>query len=64
LIPTFSYLNDEVGELDSNLETSFIKPNETYLYTIPHHMFNDDGWRFDIETMDAALSKAAALVEK
>ncbi|HEV2226112.1 MAG TPA: hypothetical protein VGR56_04820 [Nitrososphaerales archaeon] len=64
LIPAFSYLNDEVGELDGNLETDFIKPNEAYLYTIPHHMFDHGEWKFDVGTMEAALSKAAALVEK
>ncbi|HEY6282463.1 MAG TPA: hypothetical protein VIW22_00890, partial [Nitrososphaerales archaeon] len=64
LIPTFSYLNDEVGELDGNLETSFLKPNESHLYTIPHHMFVKDRWEFNIAAMETSVAKAAALVEK
>jgi DNA-binding Lrp family transcriptional regulator len=63
LVSMLTYLNEEVGELDS-VETNILKPGESCLYTIPHHMFGEGGWKFDVEKMGSALGRAAALVEK
>jgi DNA-binding Lrp family transcriptional regulator len=64
LLSTLTYLNDEAGELGSPVEMAFIKHNEANLYTIPHHMFKDGEWKFDIDGMAAAVSKASGLIEK
>ena len=57
MMATYAYLNDEVGDLGSSLELGFLKPQESYLYTIPYNMFKDDRWTFNVQALETAMSK-------
>ena len=62
---TFSYLSDEVSELDSKVEIGFLRPNESYLYTVPYEMFEDGEWKFDPGRMESAVMKTiSSTIEK
>jgi DNA-binding Lrp family transcriptional regulator len=59
---TLSYINDEVPYLDTKVEIGYLKPRESYLYTIPHNMYVDGKWTFDAQRMESALVKAVARI--
>lgn len=59
MLGMFGYLNDEISDLDSKVEVGFVKPHGAYLYTIPHHMFSNDGWKFNPKRMLSGIEKSA-----
>ena len=54
------YINDAVPHLGSKLDVSFVKPSESYSYTIPHHMYHGGQWKFNLRQMNNALQKEPA----
>jgi DNA-binding Lrp family transcriptional regulator len=60
VLGTMGYLNDEVPYLESKVEIGYLKPRESYLYTIPYNMHVANEWTFDVERMESAVVKAAA----
>jgi len=49
------YVNDELKQLDSKVETEFEKVGESLTYTIPYHMFSDGRWRFDADKSTSSV---------
>ena len=60
LMAVSAYINDAVPHLGSRLEIGFVKPAESYAFTIPHHMYQGDEWKFNIRHMNRALQKESA----
>ena len=57
LMAVSTYINDAVPHLGPRLEVGFVKPAESYSFTIPHHMYHDGEWKFNTRQMNTALQK-------
>ncbi|MDG6982980.1 MAG: hypothetical protein JRN28_00245 [Nitrososphaerota archaeon] len=54
-----TYINDAAPHLATKLEMGFIKPTESYLFTIPYNMHQGGKWKFNPKQMTSALQKAS-----
>ena len=59
LLAVSSYINAAIPQLSSKMEMSFVKPADSYLFTVPHHMYRDGEWKFSPRQMEGALIKAS-----
>ena len=59
LMSVSAYINDAAPHLGPRLEISFAKPAESSSYTIPHHMYQDGQWKFNLRQMNNALKEPA-----
>ena len=57
LMAVSAYINDAAPHLGSRLELGFVKPAESYSFTIPHHMYQGTQWKFNRRQMNNALQK-------
>ena len=55
LMLLYGYLNDELGDLGTSVETGFVKANEASSFTIPYEMWKDGEWRFDLGEAKALI---------
>ena len=61
LISVSSYINDAAPRLTTKLEMSFLKPNDSCLFTIPFNMYQKSAWKFDVRQMENALRKESVV---
>ncbi|MDG6902725.1 MAG: Lrp/AsnC family transcriptional regulator [Nitrososphaerota archaeon] len=57
LMAVSAYINDAAPHLGSRLEVAFVKPAESYAFTIPYHMYQGGQWKFNTRQMNSALQK-------
>ena len=60
LMAVSAYVNDSVPNLGSRLEVGFVKPAESRSFTIPHHMYQGNQWKFNLRQMKNALQEHSA----
>jgi hypothetical protein len=56
-VPTVSYVDNELQFLMHNVDMGYLSTEDSFNYTIPHHMFSKGKWRFDIRKMEKAVLK-------
>ena len=61
LLAVSSYINSSIPRLASKLELGFVKPADSQFFTIPHHMYQDGKWRFNLSQMAKALRKESVV---
>ena len=59
IISMSTYINDAVPHLAAKLEVGFVKPTESFLFTIPYNMYQGGKWKFNPKQMANVLQKAA-----
>jgi DNA-binding Lrp family transcriptional regulator len=59
LMAVSAYVNDAVPHLGSRLEIGLVKAAESYAFTIPHHMYQGEQWKFNARQMNSALQRGS-----
>ncbi|MDG7008622.1 MAG: Lrp/AsnC family transcriptional regulator [Nitrososphaerota archaeon] len=57
LMAVSTYVERAAPRLGSRLEIGFVKPAESYAFTIPHHMYQGGLWKFNPRQMARALQR-------
>ena len=54
---TMDHIGSELGFLGKNIDVGFLSVEDSFNYTIPHHLFSREKWEFNIERMEAGVVK-------
>ena len=57
MIKATSYVSGTLPNLSSKVTMGFVEPANATSFTIPHHMYKDDRWKFDLRQMENSLRK-------
>ena len=64
LMAVSAYVNDVAPHLASRLEFGFVKPTESYSFTIPYNMYQGGQWKFNVKQMAKALQKGSVIPQQ
>ncbi|MDG6949781.1 MAG: Lrp/AsnC family transcriptional regulator [Nitrososphaerota archaeon] len=60
LLAVSAYVNSALPRLASKVEIGFVSPADSYLFNVPHNMYQDGEWKLNTQQIGAALRKESA----
>ena len=61
LLAVSTYIDSALPKLASKVEIGFVNPTDSYLFNVPHNMYQDGEWKFNTQQMCTALRKESAV---